>query len=127
MKILLVDDNNDILRFVNQILQLEGHVVSIARNGLEALQNAAADRPDAVVLDVNMPGMEGWEVCRRLKQQFNIPVMLLTVRAEREDLKLGAEVGADVYLPKPFEITVFLSSLNAMLRKSYGSRVAGGQ
>jgi DNA-binding response OmpR family regulator len=127
MKILLVDDNNDILRFVNQILQLEGHTVSIARNGLEALQNAAADRPDAVVLDVNMPGMEGWEVCRRLKQQFNIPVMLLTVRAEKDDLKLGAEVGADVYLPKPFEITVFLSSLNAMLRKSYGSRVAGGQ
>jgi DNA-binding response OmpR family regulator len=127
MKILLVDDNNDILRFVNQILQLEGHTVSIARNGLEALQNAAADRPDAVVLDVNMPGMEGWEVCRRLKQQFNIPVMLLTVRAEKDDLKLGAEVGADVYLPKPFEITVFLSSLNAMLHKSYGSRVASSQ
>ena len=124
MKILLVDDNNDILRFVNQILQLEGHTVSIARNGMEALQNAAADQPDAVVLDVNMPGMEGWEVCRRIKQQFNIPVMLLTVRAEKDDLKLGAEVGADVYLPKPFEITVFLSSLNAMLRKSYGSRVA---
>ena len=125
MKILLVDDNNDILRFVNQILQLEGHTVSIARNGMEALQNAAADQPDAVVLDVNMPGMEGWEVCRRIKQQFNIPVMLLTVRAEKDDLKLGAEVGADVYLPKPFEITVFLNSLNAMLRKSYGTRVAG--
>ena len=120
MHILIVDDNPDIVRLVEQVLVLEGHNVLIARDGLEALQQAASNRPDAVVLDINMPGMEGWEVCRRLKEQYHIPVMLLTVRAEKADLQQGAAVGADVFLAKPFDIPVFLDHLNAMLGLAYG-------
>ena len=120
MHILLVDDNPDIVRLVEQVLTLEGHAVSIARDGMEALQQIASAHPDAVVLDVNMPGMEGWEVCQRIKQQYRIPVMLLTVRAEKVDLQHGAAVGADAYLLKPFDIPVFLDYLNTMLRQAYG-------
>jgi CheY-like chemotaxis protein len=120
MHILLVDDNPDIVRLVEQVLQLEGHKVSTARDGMEALQQAASGHPDAVVLDINMPGMEGWEVCRRIKQQYHIPVMMLTVRAEKADLQHGAAVGADAYLLKPFDIPVFLDHLNTMLGLTYG-------
>ncbi len=120
MHILLVDDNYDIIRLVEQVLELEGHRVSTARDGLEALQQAATTQPDAVVLDINMPGMEGWEVCRRIKQQYHIPVMLLTVRGEKADVQQGAAVGADAYLLKPFDIPVFLDHLNTMLGVAYG-------
>ena len=120
MHILLVDDNHDIVRLIEQVLLLEGHHVLIARDGLEALQQAAAKRHDAVVLDVNMPGLEGWEVCRRLKQDYDVPVMMLTVRAESADLLKGSAVGADAYLLKPFDIPVFLEQLTLMLHKRYG-------
>lgn len=120
MHILLVDDNPDIVRLVNQVLQLEGHTVIIARDGREALQQAASHALDAVVLDINMPGMEGWEVCRQLKQHYQMPVMLLTVRAEKADLQQAETVGADAYLSKPFDIPVFLEHLNTMLGQAYG-------
>ena len=122
MDILLVDDNQDIIRFVSQILELEGHRVDIARDGLEALQRAANRRPHAVVLDVNMPRMEGFDVCRRLKELYNnVPVMMLTVHAEKADLQKGADAGADAYLPKPFDIETFITYLTAMLGLRYGA------
>ena len=96
MNILLVDDNKDIIRFVTQILELEGHSVDVARDGLEALQRAASQRPHAVVLDVNMPRMEGFDACRRLKELYDVPVMMLTVHAEKSDLQKGADAGADL-------------------------------
>lgn len=121
MHILVVDDNPDIIRLVDQVLTLEGHRVTIARDGLEALQQVSSSQPDAVVLDVNMPGMEGWEVCQRIKQQSNTPVMMLTVHANQSDVQHGLDVGADAYLAKPFDISQFLERLNAMLLKQYGA------
>ena len=119
MRILVVDDNRDILNLVEQIVQSEGHEVVTARDGLEALQQAATLLPDAVVLDINMPGLEGWEVCRRIKSQRSIPVMMLSVRAEKEEVARGLALGADEYLAKPFEIGHFLDRLRAMLDRAY--------
>ena len=123
MRILVVDDNNDIVRLVRQVLELEHHTVVVARDGLEALQQAATQRPDAVVLDVNLPRMEGWEVCKRIKESDKtIPVMMLTVHAEKVDLERGKAVGANAYLPKPFDIPVFVKTMRQMLEESYGAR-----
>jgi CheY-like chemotaxis protein len=108
MRVLLADDNNDILTLVRQVLALEGYEVIVARDGLEALQQDAAAQPDLVVLDVNMPRLDGWEVCKRIKTRRSVPVVLLTVRAEKVDIAQSAEAGADAHLFKPFDIAEFL-------------------
>jgi len=111
MRILVVDDNRDILDLVQRVLQTYGYDVVIARDGLEALQQESATRPDLIVLDVNLPALDGWEVCRRIKARRQVPVMLLTVRAERADIEYSRNAGADDHLPKPFDINVFLSRI----------------
>jgi DNA-binding response OmpR family regulator len=108
MRILIVDDNRDILDLLQHVLTAEGHQVIIARDGREALQQEASARPDLVVCDVNLPGLDGWEVCRRIKASRNVPVMLLTVRVERIDYERSSAAGADMHLPKPFDIADFL-------------------
>ncbi len=114
MRILIVDDNTDIIILLQSVLQTEGHRVIIARDGLEALQQEAATRPDVIVCDVNLPRIDGWEVCRRIKARRNVPIMLLTVRSERGDVDTSFAAGADDHLPKPFEITEFLDRLDAL-------------
>lgn len=104
MQILVVDDNANIRDLVQQVLQIEGHKVAIARDGLEALQRHAALLPDLVLCDVNLPGIDGWEVCRRIKAERDVPVILVTVRAERADIERSAAAGADDHLPKPFDL-----------------------
>lgn len=111
MRILIVDDNRDIIDLIQHVLHSAGHEVVIARDGLAALQQEATTTPDVVVCDVNLPGIDGWEVCRRLKARRSVPVMLLTVRAERVDIERSAAAGADDHLPKPFDIDEFLSRL----------------
>ena len=111
MRILVVDDNRDILDLIQRVLQTYGYDVVIARDGLEALQQESATRPDLIVLDVNLPALDGWEVCRRIKARRQVPVMLLTVRAERADIEYSRNAGADDHLPKPFDINVFLSRI----------------
>ena len=114
MRILVVDDNRDILDLVERVLVAYGHDVVIARDGLGALQQEATTTPDVVVLDVNLPALDGWEVCRWIKQRRNVPVMLLTVRAERADIERSQSVGADDHLPKPFDISEFLQRLSML-------------
>jgi CheY-like chemotaxis protein len=111
MRVLVVDDNRDILELVQRVLRAEGHDVVIARDGLEALQQESATQPDFVVLDVNLPVMNGWEVCRRIKERRSVPVMLLTVRAERADFEESRAAGADHHLLKPFDIADFLKHI----------------
>lgn len=111
MRILIVDDNTDIITLLQSVLQAEGHRVIVARDGLEALQQEAANAPDLIVCDVNLPRIDGWEVCRRIKARRQVPIMLLTVRAESGDVERSYDAGADLHLPKPFDITRFLSSL----------------
>jgi DNA-binding response OmpR family regulator len=118
MRILVVDDNRDILELVQRVLQTYGYEVVIARDGLEALQQEANARPDLVVLDVNLPALDGWEVCRRIKARRDVPVMLLTVRAERADIEYSRDAGADDHMPKPFDIAEFLARINQLATRA---------
>ena len=117
MRILVVDDNRDILELVQRVLLTYGYDVVIARDGLEALQQDANTCPDLIVLDVNLPILDGWEVCRRIKGRRDVPIMLLTVRAERADIELSRDAGADDHLPKPFDIADFLERINQLVRR----------
>lgn len=125
MRILVVDDNRDILELVERVLLTYGYDVVIARDGLEALQQESRARPDLVVLDVNLPALDGWEVCRRIKARREVPVMLLTVRAERADIERSREAGADDHLPKPFDIAEFLARINQLAARAIPPAPAG--
>lgn len=111
MRVLVVDDNRDIVELVEQLLIAEGHQVVVARDGLEALQQEAGTDPDLVICDVNLPRLDGWEVCRRIKARRPVPVVLLTVRAERADVERSLAAGADAHLSKPFDIIEFLGRI----------------
>ena len=121
MRILVVDDNRDIVELIQRVLRIEGHDVVIARDGLEALQQEATTQPDLVILDVNLPVFDGWEVCRRIKERRAVPVLLLTVRAERADIERSQAAGADAHLLKPFEIGAFLKQIAAAAARSSAS------
>ena len=121
MRILVVDDNRDILDLVQRVLLTYGYDVVLARDGLEAIQQESLMQPDLVVLDVNLPTLDGWEVCRRIKARRDVPVMLLTVRAERTDLERSRDAGADDHLPKPFDIAEFLNRINQLVAQAVPS------
>ncbi len=105
-RILIVDDDPVIVRLLQVNFRLEGYEVDTASRGEEALQAVKAHLPDVVVLDVMMPGIDGWEVCRRLKENpkvSHIPVIFLSARAQDEDLQRGYALGVDEYVTKPFD------------------------
>ncbi len=114
MRILVVDDNRDILDLVQRLLVADGHEVVTARDGLDALQQEQAHTPHLIILDVNLPFIDGWELCRRFKARRSVPVLLLTVRAEASDLERSRESGADDHIAKPFEIDAFLSRIQRL-------------
>src|SRR5215212_11618890 len=114
MRILVVDDNRDILDLIQRVLLTYGYEVVIARDGLEAIQQESIIQPDLVVLDVNLPTLDGWEVCRRVKARRSVPIMLLTVRAENADIQRSIDAGADDHLPKPFDIAEFLERITRL-------------
>ena len=118
MRILVAEDNAAIRMMVDQVLKDAGHEVVLAENGLEALQRALMHKPDAVILDGSMPIMDGWEVCRRIREQTKIPIMMLTVHAERADRERAHTSGADDFLAKPFDINDLLTKVNGLLRLS---------
>lgn len=111
MHIMVVEDNYDVIQLVQNVLSLDGHTVTVARDGLEALQCDASRRPDAIILDVNLPHIDGYEVCRRIKARRDVPIMLLTVRAERADIEVSRAAGADLHLAKPFDLQEFLQHI----------------
>ncbi len=117
MKILLVDDDPDLLSVTGFALQQAGLLVIKAANGAEALQAFAAEQPDLAVLDINMPGMNGFELARRLREQSDLPVLMLTVRNEEQDVVRALELGADDYLAKPFSPKVLVARIRALLRR----------
>ena len=118
MRVLIVDDNIDIIDLLSRVLRVGGHQVVIARDGASALRQELATTPDVVVCDINLPGIDGWEVCRRLKARRAVPVMLLTVRAEAVDVAHSAAVGADDHLAKPFDVVHFLSRLDRLVPRT---------
>lgn len=119
--ILLVDDEEDILELMGYNLEQEGYEVSTARDGLSALEKAEKENPDLIVLDIMMPGMDGIEVCERLRQHAHLrltPILMLTARTEEEDEIVGLESGADDYVPKPVSPQLIVSRIDALLRRA---------
>ncbi len=118
--VLVVDDEPRILRFVRAELESAGFVVLTASEGAGALEVLEAENPDLVVLDVIMPGMDGFEVLRRLREQRAVPVILLTARGNDADKVRGLDLGADDYLTKPFSPDELSARIRAVLRRTSG-------
>ncbi len=116
-KILVVDDEVSLQEALTYQLKKEGYQVEVAGDGLTALELAQNTNPDLVILDVMLPGMDGFEVCRTLRQESNIPVLMLTARDDEIDRVVGLEVGADDYLPKPFSMRELIARVKALLRR----------
>jgi two-component system, OmpR family, response regulator MprA len=118
MHILVVDDDRAVREALERALGLEGYEVELAADGAEALAAVERREPDAVVLDVLMPGVDGLEVCRLLrKAQHRVPILMLTVRDDLGDRVEGLDAGADDYLGKPFELEELLARVRALLRR----------
>jgi DNA-binding response OmpR family regulator len=108
VRILVVDDDPTILRLLQVNLEMEGHEVLPAEDGYQALATLRAERPEVVLLDVMMPGLDGWQVCEQIRADADVaiaatPVVFLSARAQESDLTRGAEAGADAYVTKPFD------------------------
>jgi len=119
-KILFVDDNPDVVVFAVDQLEYFGYEVQIARNGAQALRRVEEDRPDLIVLDIMMPEVDGYEVCRRLKSSADtrsIPILMLSAKGQTQDKVMGLDVGADDYLPKPYDQDEFKARIEALLRR----------
>lgn len=118
MKVLVVDDEPQIRRALRAGLEQNGYQVLLAANGAEGLDAAALHLPDLVILDLAMPGMDGFEVCRQLREWTRIPVLVLSVREGEEDKIQALDLGADDYLTKPFSLGELLARLRALLRRA---------
>jgi DNA-binding response OmpR family regulator len=116
--ILLVDDEDSIQKLLTYPLERDGFRVVPARDGEEALRRFAAERIDLVVLDVMLPRLDGIEVCKRLRAESTVPIIMLTARDDEFDKVLGLELGADDYITKPFSIREFRSRVRALLRRA---------
>jgi two-component system OmpR family response regulator/two-component system alkaline phosphatase synthesis response regulator PhoP len=117
-KILVVDDERLIVDSVKYGLEKEGYTVATAYDGEQAIAKAQAEKPDLVLLDVQLPKENGWAVCRAIRQGSRVPIIMLTARGEETDKVLGLELGADDYLVKPFSMRELLARVRAALRRS---------
>jgi DNA-binding response OmpR family regulator len=124
MKILVVDDDRELLGLISFALRQAGYLVIEAADGLEAVAAFEREQPDLALLDVNLPGLNGFEVCRRIREQSAAPIMMLTVRSAEEDEVRGLDLGADDYLTKPFSPRTLLARVRALLRRFEGERPA---
>ena len=118
MRILAVDDDRNNLKMVAFLLGEEGYEVITTDDGTKALELVDSAHPDLVILDVMMPQIDGFEVCRRIRQTADVPIIMLSAKGETADRVAGLELGADDYLPKPFEPSELLARVKAVLRRS---------
>src|SRR5438874_9269453 len=119
MRVLVVDDDRAVREALRRALMLTGYEVRLAEDGAQAIEQVVQAIPDAVVLDIGMPGMNGLEVCRRLRLLGNrVPILMLTAREAVSDRVAGLDAGADDYLVKPFDVDELKARLRALLRRS---------
>ena len=125
MRILIVEDNPDILANVLDYLQLKGYTVDCAQDGLGGLHLAVTQAYDLIVLDVMLPGIDGYQICKRLREdaRLDVPVIMLTARDTLDDRIHGLNTGADDYLVKPFALSELHARIQAVLRRARGSQV----
>ena len=125
--ILIVEDEHAVARGIQYALQQEGYESRVARSGEEGLEIATREAPDLVVLDVRLPGIDGFEVLRRVRAAgAKMPILVLTARDDEVDKVIGLELGADDYLTKPFGLRELMSRIKALLRRSYGELADAG-
>ncbi len=122
-KILLIEDDEGILRFLRRGLSYEGYQVETAVDGQEGLTKSREWHPDLVVLDWMLPGMDGLEVCRRLRATGPLPILMLTAKDMIQDRVQGLDAGADDYMVKPFELDELLARIRALLRRTQPERI----
>lgn len=127
MKILVVDDEALLVKGIRLNLQNEGYEVITGSNGLEAVQAAKAQGPDLIILDVMMPEMDGLEACTRIREFSQVPIIMLTAKADDMDKLMGFEQGADDYLTKPFNILELKARVRALLRRSQAQSASKNQ
>ncbi len=117
-KILVVEDDRNLLDTLQYNLRQEGYEVVTAVDGAEALDIARREKPDLIILDIMLPKLSGFEVCRILRKEMSVPVMMLTARADEVDKIVGLEIGADDYMTKPFSLREFMARVRALLRRA---------
>ena len=122
IKILVVDDESRMRKLVRDFLVRDGYTVLEAGDGMEAMDIFYEDKDIAlVILDVMMPKMDGWQVCREIRESSKVPIIMLTARAEERDELQGFELGVDEYISKPFSPKILVASVNAILRRTLGN------
>lgn len=119
-EVLIVDDDTRLSAMLSDYLSANGFSVNKAANGATGLAELSRRQPDIVVLDVMMPGMDGFETCRRMRAASDVPILMLTAKGDETDRIVGLEIGADDYLPKPFNPRELLARLRAILRRRNG-------
>ena len=123
-KILIVDDDVNICELLRIYLEKEGFTADVVTNGLKALETFKATNPDLVLLDIMLPGLDGWQVCREIRKTSDKPIIMLTAKSETFDKVLGLELGADDYITKPFESKEVVARIKAVLRRSAPAQAA---
>lgn len=118
MKVLAVDDDVDLLALIRFALTQAGFLVVTAGDGQAALRSWEAEMPELVILDINMPGLSGFDVCKRIRAKSRVPIMMLTARGEEEDVVKALDLGADDYLTKPFSPRTLIARARAILRRA---------
>ena len=116
-KILVVDDDKNICELLRLYLEKEGYSVAISNQGEEAIAKINAIKPDLILLDIMLPGLDGWQVCREIRKTSNVPIIMLTAKGETFDKVLGLELGADDYVVKPFDTKEVIARVKAVLRR----------
>jgi two-component system OmpR family response regulator len=117
-KVLVVEDDANLLETLKYNLRKEGYDVATASDGEQAIEVARREKPDLIVLDIMLPKLNGFEVCRILRKEMTVPILMLTAKADETDKIVGLEIGADDYMTKPFSIREFLARVRAMLRRT---------
>ena len=126
-KVLVVDDDPNICDVLMMYLENEGYSVILSYDGEEALVKFNALKPDIVLLDVMLPSMDGWQVCREIRKTSSVPIIMLTAKGETFDKVLGLELGADDYVTKPFDAKEVMARIKAVLRRSKGESGTAAQ
>ena len=119
-KILIVDDDINICELLRLYLEKEGFETDVVTNGLHAVEKFRTTSPDLVLLDIMLPGLDGWQICREIRKSSQTPIIMLTAKGETFDKVLGLELGADDYITKPFETKEVMARIKAVLRRSAG-------
>ena len=123
-KIMVVDDDKNICELIRLYLEKEQYSVVIANDGNQAIAKFAEESPALILLDIMMPGLDGWQVCREIRKKSNVPIIMITAKGETFDKVLGLELGADDYVVKPFDTKEIIARIKAVLRRTGASNTA---